>query len=201
MDQNELVGELLQGLTQDISRLQQSVNQLGRQVPPDYRASIEALTQAVEVLQKRSLATSGPSDQRAVLEQLAALEQSVRQRPEYRLSQYVRYGGYVFGLMVVLVITLTWFGLSWKRERDEYEQAYWDASWRVRYTKQANADFYNYMEGVFAKEGAAVLKWTQDQEQAAEKRELARQAAEQAKAMNAQADELEGKTKGKKKER
>ena len=105
----------------------------------------------------------------------------------------------VFGLMIVLVVGLTWLALDWKGERDEFRSAYWQADWRVRYTKQANPDYYSFMEAQF--KDTAIYKWIGEQEEADQKRALAREAAEQAKALSRQANELEGKemTKGKKK--
>ena len=118
-----------------------------------------------------------------------------------KISQYVRYGGYVFGLMVVLLVVATWLALDWKGERDRYQQAYARDNWRVRYTEQANPDYYAYMEGIFSKEPAKVHQWVEEQEQADQKRALAKEAVGQAKALSEQANQLEGKarTKGKKK--
>ena len=136
-----------------------------------------------------------------VREELSQVKQLIRQRPDYTMSQYVRYGGYMFGLMVVLVAGLTWLALDWKGERDQFRAAYWTADWRVRYLKQQDPNFYSYIEGLFAKDPAGVSKWVVEQEQADEKRALAAQAAEQAKALSDQANQLEGKPriKGKKK--
>jgi heme/copper-type cytochrome/quinol oxidase subunit 2 len=57
------------------------------------------------------------------------------------------------------------------------------------------------MEGVYTKDPNSFKKWTAEQEQADQKRELAREAAAQAKALSDQANRLEGKPamKGKKK--
>ena len=117
------------------------------------------------------------------------------------MSQYVQYGAYAFGLMVILLATSVWFALRWRSERDEFAQAYTQDNWRVRYTKQAYPDYYSFMEGKF-KEGG-VTQWILEQEEADQKRALAREAAEQAKALSDQANRLEGKpvTKGKKEAR
>lgn len=196
---DELVSELLQGVLDDIKGLKQSVNQLATKDEPDYEEELKRLARAVESLKQQSSPASGESNQ--ISERFSRLEQLIRQKPDYKVSQYVRYGGYVFGLMVMLVAGLTWLALDWKGERDRFREAYWTADWRVRYVKQADPTFYSHVEGVFTKDPAGVSKWIVEQEQADEKRALAIQAAEQAKALSRQANELEGKamTKGKKK--
>ncbi|GAB2565055.1 hypothetical protein [Spirosoma aerophilum] len=201
MEQSELVGELLEGLTKDVKALQTKVGQLPTATPPDYRESIHALAKSVQELQSKA-PTQAPApaiDLTPVLNRLERIEQQIRQRPEYTMSQYVRYGAYAFGLMVVLLVGVTWLALSWRSEREDYAQAYAHDNWRVRYTKQADPDYYNFMEAKFKEPG--LTQWVVEQEAADEKRELAREAAEQAKSLTQQANQLEGKstTKGKKK--
>lgn len=203
MEQSELVGELIQGLTDDIKALQAKVELLPTEAPPDYRESIHSLARSVQELQGKAQ-TQAPAptvDLSPVLSRIERMEQQIRQRPEYTMSQYVRYGAYAFGLMVVLLVAITWLALSWRSEREQYAQAYTQDNWRVRYTKQVNPEYYSYMEGVYAKDPGLFMKWTAEQEQADQKRELAREAAAQAKALSDQANRLEGKpaTKGKKK--
>lgn len=198
----DLLTELVQTLTNDVTELKQLVaDQPKPTTLLDAKSSLEKVATAINGLRDRidsqQKGASAPTD---FTPHFDTLGQLIRQRPEYHLSQYVRYGGYVFGLLVILLVGITWLALDWKRERDEYAPAYEQANWRVRYTKQANPDFYAYMEGVFAKETLKVQQWTLEQEQADQKRDLARQAAEQAKAMNAQADRLEGKASTKKRE-
>lgn len=201
MEQSELLGELLEGLTRDVKALQTKVGQLPTTTPPDYRESIQSLARSVQELQSKAL-TQAPSpvvDLNLVLNRLERMEQQIHQRPEYIMSQYVRYGAYAFGLMVVLLVGMTWLALSWRSERDDYAQAHAHDNWRVRYTKQANPDYYNFMEAKFKEPG--LTQWVVEQEAADEKRELAREAAEQARSLTQQANQLEGKpmTKGKKK--
>lgn len=199
MDESQLITELLTGVAKDVAALKARVDKLPTQNSTDYRASIEGLTAAVQELQKQSKQAPAAIDLSTIMTRLDRIEQVSRQRPEYTMSQYVRYGGYVFGLMIVLVVGLTWLALDWKGERDEFRSAYWQADWRVRYTKQANPDYYSFMEAQF--KDTAIYKWIGEQEEADQKRALAREAAEQAKALSRQANELEGKemTKGKKK--
>lgn len=201
MEQSELVGELLEGLTKDVKALQTQVGELPTATPPDYRESINLLAKSVQELQGKAQ-TQAPAptvDLSPVLSRIERMEQQIRQRPDYTMSQYVRYGAYSFGLMVVLLVGMTWLALSWRSERDEYVQAYSHDNWRVRYTRQADPDYYNFMEAKFKEPG--LTQWVVEQEAADEKRELAREAAEQAKSLTQEANQLEGKptTKGKKK--
>ena len=199
MDQNELMGELLQSLIEEVKKLETKLDKLPNQTPPDYRASIDALTKAVQGLQNQAKSTAPGIDLSPLTSRLDRLEQAHRQSPERKMSQYLQVGAYGFGLMVVLLVTVTWFALSWRSERDEYQQAFAADNWRIRYTKQANPDYYSFMEAKF--KDTAIYQWISEQEEADQKRELAREAAEQAKALSRQANELEGKemTKGKKK--
>ena len=89
--------------------------------------------------------------------------------------------------MVILLAISVWYGLTWRSERDEFAQAYQQDNWRVRYTKQANPDYYQFMEAKFKESG--LTQWVVQQEEADQKRELAREAAAQAKALAQQANE------------
>lgn len=199
MNKDELVGELLQALIEDVKRLQLKLDKLPTQASPDYRASINELTKAVQGLQNQSKPTPAAIDLSPITSRLDRFEQTNRRSPERKMSQYLQVGAYGFGLMVILLVTVTWYALSWRRERDEFQQAFAADNWRIRYTKQANPDYYSFMEAKF--KDTAIYKWIGEQEEADQKRELAREAAEQAKALSRQANELEGKemTKGKKK--
>ena len=198
MEESQLISELLTELTKDVAALKTRVEKLPTQTPTDYQASIEGLTQAVQELRSGSKQAPPVVDLSAITARLDRIEQVSRQQPEYKMSQYVQYGAYAFGLMVILLATSVWYAHTWRSERDEYAQAYTQDNWRVRYTKQAYPDYYSFMEGKF-KEGG-ITQWIVEQEQADQKRELAREAAAQAKALSDQANRLEGKpiTKGKK---
>ncbi len=201
MEESQLISELLTELTKDVAALKTRVEKLPTQSPTDYRSSIEEVTKAVQELQKGSKQVSPAVDLSAITARLDRMEQFSRQRPEYKMSQYVQYGAYAFGLMVILLATSVWYAHTWRSEREQYAQAYTQDNWRVRYTKQVNPDYYSYMEGVLSKKPAKVYQWIEEQEQADQKRELAKKATEQAKALSDQANRLEGKaaTKGKKK--
>lgn len=201
MDESQLISELLEALTNDVKTLKAQVGKLPTQTPTDYKTSIDGLTKAVQELRNGSKQTPPTIDLSAITARLDRIEQVSRQRPEYKMSQYVQYGAYAFGLLVILLATSVWYALTWRSEREQYAQAYTQDNWRVRYTKQVNPEYYSYMEGVYAKDPSLFMKWTAEQEQADQKRELAREAAAQAKALSDQANRLEGKpvTKGKKK--
>lgn len=199
----ELLTELVQSLTNDVAELKKMV--AGQPQPTtllDAKSSLEKVANAINGLRNDIQAVKSQPPMTAPVDlgpQFDALSQQIRQRPEYRLSQYVQYGGYVFGLLVVVLMGMSWLAFEWKSERDDYKPAYEAANWRLRFTKQVNADYYNFMEAKF-KDGA-IYQWISEQEEADQKRELAREAAEQAKALARQANELENKptTQGKKK--
>lgn len=183
----ELVGELLQGVLDEMKTLKAS---MGKVASEEALTAVAKMVSSLEEKVNRAPSTAPAATEYTKL--VEELKQLLRQRPEYKLSQYVRYGGYMFGLMVVLVAGLTWLALDWKGERDRFREAYWTADWRVRYVKQQDPGFYSYIEGLFSKDPAGVSKWVVEQEQADEKRALASQAAEQAKALAEQANQLEG---------
>lgn len=190
MDNSELLGELLQALTNDVQALRTKVEQLPTGTPPDYGASLAGLTTAVQALRHEVAQAAAAPDQQAITARLVGLEQLVRQRPEYKMSRYVQYGGYAFGVLVVLLVVSVWYALSWRSERQDYAQAYTQDHWRVRYTQQANPAYYSFMEGKLAND-PGVYNWIAEQEQADEKRELAQKASRQAKALSDQANQLE----------
>lgn len=191
MDTSELVGELLQALTNDVQALRKKVDALPTGLPPDYGARLADLTTAVQALKNAPTQAAVDPDQRGIIARFDRLEQLVRQRPEYTLSQAVRYGVVGFWLLVVALGVTTWYCLDWKAKADHYLTQWTEDNWRVRYTEQANPAYYATMEGFFAKDAAKVRQWTYDQEQADEKRELAQKASRQAKALSDQANQLE----------
>ena len=196
MDHSELITELLQALTNDVDGLKKWTKQVPTTPAPDYRANLDRMTTAIEQLRQQSKTpTPAVVDTGVISAQLARIEQAGKQHPEYRMSQYVRYGAYAFGIMVILLVLTTTFAVRWKLDSDRWESANNWAVWRLRYTKQANPDFYNFVEAKFDKEADKVGEWIIQQEQADASREAAQKAQAQAAAMNAQADKLEGKRK------
>ena len=201
MNQDELISELLQALTNDVQKLSQQVDKLPTQSPANYRADIEGLTQTVQELRQQSTKSATAAiDLSAITARFDRIEQQIRQRPEFKMTLYTQIAALSFGLMAILLGVMSYYGWSWKGERDEYQQWYIYDNWRVRYTKQARPEYYNLMEAKLKE--PAVYNWIVAQEQADQKRALAQKAAEQAKALSDQANQLEGTTpiKGDKKE-
>lgn len=133
---NDLLGELLQGLTEDIASVKKS---LGAQPPPkDYEPALERLAASVlalrEVVAKRAASTApapGPVNTAPVLDE-KALEQQLRRaiaeevrryHPDRPLTQAIRYGIWVF-IGVLGLLCLSWFGW-WNaaQARDRYTLA------------------------------------------------------------------------------
>lgn len=205
MDTNELVGELLQSLIKEVKGLQLKIEKLPTQTPPDYRESINELAKAVQGLQSQSKQIPPAIDLSPLTSRLDRLEQAHRQSPERKMSQYLQVGAYGFGLMVILLATVTWKAWSLRGERSEFEVS----DWKWRNLRQVDPVYVRKIDSTYAvssqvnegKDLADIHQWIIQQEQADVTREAAHQAAEQAKAMNAQADQLERKalTTGKKK--
>lgn len=199
----DLVGEVLTSLGAELTQVHEQVKALTQKEAPDYsreftqiNTSLQAINSKLDKFQSPPTVSADPFEKH--FKQLSFL---IKERPEYKLSQYVRWGGFVFGLMVLLVALLTWKCLEWRGERDQYAQLYSQADWRVRYTRQANAAYYGFMETKLSQDNGELRQWIIEQEQADQKRALAREAAEKAKAFSDQANQLEGgsSVKGKKK--
>ena len=197
MEESQLISELLTELTKDVAALKTRVDKLPTQTPTDYQASIEGLTKAVQEMQKQSKHAPATIDLSTITARLDRIEQVSRQRPEYKMSQYVQYGAgfLVFSLLITGV--LAYYASEWRAERDAFEVA----NWKWRYTQQANPEYAAFTEDKFPSDSirADLTQWVVEQESADQKREAARKAAEQAEVMNAQADELEGKKQTKRK--
>jgi hypothetical protein len=191
MNESQLISELLDGLTKDINGLKNRVEKLPTQSPTDYRASIEDLTKTVQELRNESKQAPPTVDLSGITARLDRIEQVSRQRPEYKMSQYVQYGAGFLVLLLLIAGALAYYASKWRAERDTFEVA----NWRWRYTQQANPKYAAFAEDKFPGDSikADLTQWIVEQESADQKREAARKAAEQAKVMNAQADELEGK--------
>lgn len=137
---NELIGELLQGLTDDVASVKKS---LAEQRPPlDYRPSIEKMATIVLALQKTAAAPVSASpggvgkDLEKQLRQAVA-EEVRRYHPDRPLTQAVRYGVWVF-VGVLAVLFLSWWGW-WNAAavRDQRERS----AWLWRETMQTNPAF------------------------------------------------------------
>jgi hypothetical protein len=197
MDESQLITELLNGLTKDIEELKTRVGKLPTQTPADYGASLDGLTKAVQALQQQVKQAPAAVDLSAITSRLDRIEQLSRQHPDRKASQYVQVGALASGLMAVLLGIVTWLALSWRSERSAFEVS----DWKWRNLRQVDPVYVRKIDSTYAvasqvkdgKDLADFHQWIIQQEQADATREAAHQAAEQAKAMNTQADELEQK--------
>lgn len=195
MDKNELMGELLQSLIDEVKELQTKIRKMPTQTSPDYGTRLDELTKAVQGLQSQAKQMPSTIDLNPLTSRLDRLEQAHRQSPERKMSQYLQVGAYGFGLMVILLITVTWKAWSLRSERSAFEVS----DWKWRNLRQVDPVYVRKIDSTYAvasqvkdgKDLADFQQWIIQQEQADVTREAAHQAAEQAKAMNAQADQLE----------
>lgn len=199
MDQDELITELLQALTNDMQKISQQVSKLPTQPPADYGPGIEKLAGTVAELGRKVVGLTPPArtstnemDERLtrIEGSINLLRQAVEQRPEKRMSQYMQYGAYSFGLMVVLLVAVTWFAFTWKAQRDRFEVSDW--KWRMvhQHAPKYAIEWDNDFATDSTKEDAQL--WIIEREQADATRQAAQKVAEQAATMNAKADQLEG---------
>lgn len=206
MENSELIAELLQAVNDDVQALKKWSQKVPNTPPPDYRPVIEKLVLTVRELQAKvegsAAAVPLPTqvNTSAISDQLNRIERSIQHRPDYKMSQYVQYGAYAFGIMVLLLVGMTWAALTWKADRDKFEVS----DWKWRAVRQEAPKYADKWDGIFSTDSTATdaQQWTVQQEQADATRKAAQEAAAQAAAMNAQADQLEGRggeTKGKKK--
>lgn len=191
MNEQDMIAELLQGLTNDMARTEKKLDRVPTQIAPNYQAEFNRLSQDIQKLSQQT----AKADLSKITDRFDDIERQVRNTPQYRLSRYYKYAAIAFVLLLPITAAATWYAFDYKKQFDLYQEAYWPQNWRIRYVKQANPKFYNGMENEFTKDASKVQQWILDQEEAEKKREMARQAAEQAKALSDQAQELEGKGK------
>lgn len=141
---NELIGELLQGLTDDVASVKKS---LADQRPAvDYRPTLEKLATIVLALQEAAakpaaaLVSPPPGGMGKDLEKQlrqAVAEEVRRHHPDRPLTQAVQYGVWVF-VGVLAVLFLSWWGW-WNAAavRDQRERS----AWLWRETMQTNPAF------------------------------------------------------------
>lgn len=152
---NELIGELLQGLTDDVASVKKSLAE--QPVPVDYRPTLEKLATIVLALQQTAAkpaptpASPAPVGVSKELEQQlrqAVAEEVRRHHPDRPLTQAVRYGVWVF-VGVLALLFLSWWGW-WNAAavRDQRERS----AWLWRHTAQLN---YRYTSSLTA-------QWRQD---------------------------------------
>ncbi|MBC6700469.1 hypothetical protein [Hymenobacter sp. BT190] len=141
---NELIGELLQGLTDDVASVKKSL--VEQPVPVDYRPTLEKLATIVLALQQTAAkpapapASPAPVGVSKELEQQlrqAVAEEVRRHHPDRPLTQAVRYGVWVF-IGVLALLFLSWWGW-WNAAavRDQRERS----AWLWRETMQTNPTY------------------------------------------------------------
>ncbi len=201
--QKTLLAEMVGGLTEDVAKLIKLLTDRPEPVPPpDLQPFLQRVADAINGLrgQVQKLVDANPQAQPVestqVLEELRAIRQDIRKSPANRINKAVQYGT---GLLIVSLLTtgiLAYYATKWKNERDAFEVS----DWKWRAVRQDGEDYAVRMDNAFSRDsaGESYKKRIVEMEQADATREAARRAAEQAKAMNAQADELEGKKKRRK---
>ncbi len=190
---------MVEGLTDDVAKLTKLISQQPEPAPPpDLQPFLKRVADAINGLrdQIQKLADAKPQAQPVestqVLAELRAIRQDIRKSPANRITKAVQYGT---GLLVVSLLTtgiLAYYATKWKNERDAFEVSDW--KWRV--VRQEGEEYALRIDNAFSSDsiGERYKKRILEMEQADATREAARRAAEQAKAMNAQADKLEGKS-------
>jgi hypothetical protein len=196
--QKSLLVEMVESLTDEIAKLSKLVTNRPEPVPPpDLQPFLQRVADAIKGLRRQveklveAKPEAQPVESTQILEELRAIRQDVRKSPANRIDKAVQYGT---GLLIVSLLTtgiLAYYATKWKNERDAFEVS----DWKWRAVHQDGEDYAVRMDAAFANDSTAesYKKRIVEMEQADATREAARRAAEQAKAMNAQADELEGK--------
>ncbi|TDN39613.1 hypothetical protein E4631_23005 [Hymenobacter sp. UV11] len=138
---DELIGELLQGLTDDITSIKKTL--AAQPGPVDYRPSLEKLATAVGELHAQTKAVKPPVAAPAPAVNAQALEQQLRRavaeevrrnNPDYRVSK-----GVLVGMLALLVSfglngLMGWFLLDAQQARDRYR----GGDWLYRGLRQVN---------------------------------------------------------------
>lgn len=198
--QKSLLTEVVESMAKDMAELIGLVRDLSkRPTQPDLQPFLQRVADAINGLraQPKESPEKNPSEPEPptlspqLLAELRALRQAISQSPANRISQAVQYGTVLLAASLLTTGITVYYATKWRDERDSFEVA----NWKWRYTQQANPEYAAFAEDKFPGDSikADLTQWVIEQESADQKREAAREAAEQAKVMNAQADELEGK--------
>lgn len=208
-EQKTLLREMVEGLTDDVASLTKllTAEESKPATLSDLKPFLQRVADAIRGLreQVKTLPEVKPQPQAQVVDltevltEVRAVRQELRKTPTYRISKAVQYGA---GLLVVsLLVTgiLAYYATKWRAERDAFEVS----DWKWRAVRQVDAKYVREVDAGFEIDSISQQNkaWILQQEQADATREAARQAAEQAKALSDQANQLEGKPmmKGKKK--
>ncbi len=211
---NSLLADLLQSLIEEVGQLKKSVaSQPTPQAPPDLRPSLKKIAESLNGLQDRidqwdKLIVTPTPQPTAIMPQLVpqpvakidtgpieaelrAIRQELRQQPSHTMKRGVQIGTVMLGLAMLSLGILAYFAFSWKGERNAFEAS----DWKWRGVRQELPKYATERDDSWGEDSIGIVnrKWVVDQEQADATRLAAQKAAEQAAAMNAQADKLEGK--------
>ncbi len=196
--QKTLLAEVVESLTDEITKLAKLITDRPEPVPPlDLQPVLQRVADAINGLRRQiqklveAKPQAQPAESTQVLAELRAIRQDIRKSPANRINKAVQYGT---GLLIVSLLAtgiLAYYATKWKNERDAFEIS----DWKWRAVRQDGEDYAVRMDNAFRSDsvGESYKKRIVEMEQADATREAARRAAEQAKAMNAQADKLEGK--------
>jgi hypothetical protein len=200
-EQKTLLTEMVEGLTNDVADLTKLIKDRPEPAaPPDLQPFLQRVADAINGLRdqlkesskKKPPEPETPRESPQLLAELRAIRQAISQSPANRIGQAVQYGTVLLIASLFTTGIMAYYAVKWRDERDSFEVAHW----KWRYTQQANPEYAAFAEDKFPGDSikADLTQWVLEQESADQKREAARKAAEQAKVMNAQADELERKS-------
>jgi hypothetical protein len=211
---NSLLADLLQSLIEEVAGVKKQMNsQPTPQAPPDLRPTLKRISESLDGMQSQIdqwdkliiAPTPKPTaimpqvvpqpvakvDTKAIEAELRAIRQELRQQPSHTMKRGVQIGTIMLGLAMFSLGILAYFAFSWKGERNAFEAS----DWKWRGARQEIPKYATERDNSWEDDSIGIVnrKWVVDQEQADATRMAAQKAAEQAAAMNAQADELEGK--------
>lgn len=205
-EQKTLLREMVEGLTQEVAQLTKllTTKESKPATLPELQPFLQRVADAIRELreQVKTFADQKPHvpaqavDSGELLTELRAMRQEIRKSPANRISKAVQYGAGLLVVSLLLTGVLAYYASKWRTERDAFEVS----DWKWRAVRQDGEEYATKMDGAFDRDSTAEYykKRILEMEQADATREAAQRAAEQAKAMNAQADELEGRKKEKK---
>jgi hypothetical protein len=211
---NSLLADLLQSLIEEVAQLKKSVaSQPTPQAPPDLRPALKKIAESLNGLQDqidqwdKLIVTPNPQptaimpqlvpqpatkvDTSTIEAELRAIRQELRQQPSHTMKRGIQIGTVMLGLALLSLGILAYYAFSWKGERNAFEAS----DWKWRGARQEIPKYATERDNSWENDSIGIVnrKWVVDQEQADATRIAAQKAAEQAAAMNAQADKLEGK--------
>lgn len=198
-EKKTLLTEMVEGLTDDVAKLIKLITDRPEPAaPPDLQPFLQRVADAIKGLRGQveklveAKSQAQPVESTQVLDELRAIRQDIRRSPANRINKAVQYGTVLLIVSLLTTGILAYYATKWKNERDAFEVS----DWKWRAVRQDGEEYAIRMDNAFAHDSTAesYKKRILEMEQADATREAARRAAEQAKAMNAQADKLEGKS-------